>query len=198
MAADRITAELLDKVLRSTLAALFADLERCNWYVREHEVVNRFVFVHLIPAFQSNNLDLALLGIESPVMQMRQHPKSKLGARKDVVIWREAGDTFLKGCDLSDGLDESLREQACKPLAVMEWKNISRITPRPADVTKAHGDDIEWLRANLQGKKFDVGYAILVDQRSAPHLTCRRMTVDAETDFLILPMTAAAASGASQ
>ena len=34
---------------------------------------------------------------------------------------------------------------------------------------------------------FEVGYAILVDQRSAPRLTCCRITANTETEFLSLP-----------
>ncbi len=162
----QITSFLLDTILKDTLPALVDDLRSCDWYVREHAVVNLFVFAHLLPALQAMGMHSTLIGIEVPVLQVEKSTPCRLGARKELVIWREPMTTLWKGCRVSYPIDsEYVRKHGRKPLAVVEWKNISRITDRPKDVEVAHESDVDWLRSNLRAGMFDVGYAIIVDQR---------------------------------
>ena len=193
----QMTPDLLAGILEQTLPALVEDLRASEWYVSEHAVVNLFVFAHLVPAFQELGLDLTLMGIEASVLQVEKEMPTKLSARKDLVIWHAPRTTRWKGCQISRPVDrEHHRKYGCKPLAVIEWKNISRITARPNDVESDHVADLEWLRANLSMGMIGVGYAILVDQRQerAPRLTCRRVTKDGEPqDFVVLPKATAAA-----
>ncbi len=189
---DRVFGNLLDKILRESLQSLFDDLRCCEWYIREHEVVNLFVFGHLVPLFQHNKLDLTRIGIEVPVLQVASSPKKKFGARKDIAIWSEAKTTPFK-CNLS-GIKHltELRGPGQKPFAVMEWKHISRFTERPETIRCKHERDKEWLKVNLQGGMLRVGYAVLIDHKTHPEVTlrCHRFSDGSEEDFLTLPAKA--------
>jgi len=208
---DRVFGSLLDEILRKSFQGLFDDLCCCEWYVREHEVVNLFVFGHLVPLFLRHQLDLTRIGIEVQVLQVDHSPlqKKKFGARKDIVIWSEAKMTPSKGVDLSvmrPCLIE-LRGPGQKPFAVMEWKHISRFTKRHKAVCAVedlyskplcrhvrceHERDKDWLRENVQGGMLRVGYAVLVDHNTHPEVTlmCRKVLDGSEEDFLTLPAKA--------
>jgi hypothetical protein len=181
---------LLDGILRETLSELLDELRSNTHHVSEHAVLNLFVFGYLVPAFQKYGWDLTLTGIEVSVLQVEKETPTRLGTRKDLVFWKQPRSTRWKGCNISLPIDEAyVREHGCKPLAVVEWKNISRFTLKPMVVKAAHESDVKWLRTNVGKNMFDVGYAILVDQREegSPRLHCRRLTKDGEEQFLLVP-----------
>lgn len=193
------------------MEGLFKELCCCEWYIREHEAVNLFVFGHLVHLFeQYPQLDITQIGIEVPVLQVDpRQEKKKYGARKDVVIWSKGKMTPFKGVDVST-LSRcliDLRAPGQKPFAVMEWKHISRFTEcpegrcDPVDLHPkspkcpckhtlcAHERDKEWLRENLKGNMLRVGYAVLIDHKTHPAVTlkCHRLTNTSEKEFLVLP-----------
>lgn len=179
----------LDQLIHRGLTGLFNELQTCNWYVREHELVNLFVFGNLVPMFQERGLDLTMIGIEYPAMQAIASESSRFGARKDLVIWPEPRMTLWKGCELTRGMELStLHALGCKPLAIIEWKNISRITRTPVEVRNGHQLDIEWLRRNVEANMVQVGFAVLVDQSTnLVRLNCKRVANGTASDFLRLP-----------
>lgn len=139
-----------DALFLAALKELLPDLAGAPWYVREHEVVNLFVFGHLIRQFQDRNLDLGQIGIEVPVKNIpdpqNSNPKRSVGA--DIVVWPHRKATLW---------------HLCKPLARVEWKNISCREESPRLLEKQHDEDIRRLIRNRP----DVGvsYAVLTDQR---------------------------------
>jgi len=54
--ADAIT--IFDRLFRAALQSFLPDLADAPWYVREREVVNLFVFRHLVPRFIEEELDI--------------------------------------------------------------------------------------------------------------------------------------------
>jgi len=196
-AKQELTPGVIDSILQETLPKLLSELKSSLWYVSEHAVVNLFVFGYLVPAFQKlpafqeYGWDLTLMGMEASVLQIEKATPCKLGTRKDIVFWRQPRSTRWKGYDLLPAFDKDyVREHGCKPLAVVEWKNISRFTLKANKVKTDHERDVEWLRDNLQMKMLDLGYAILVDQRNegSPTLACQRITREREDkQFLVLP-----------
>ena len=99
-----------ERLFRAALESLLPDLAACPWYVRESEVVNLFVFQHLIPQLQNEKLDISQLGVEVPIQRMKTDGKPEFGRRGDIVVWLHA---------------KASRWRTCKPLALVEWKNIS-------------------------------------------------------------------------
>jgi hypothetical protein len=166
---------IFDGFMRTSLPALYGELLSSDCYVREHEVVNLFVFGHLVPLFQAHDLDLRQIGIEYPVTKLQSSAVSKPRARKDLVIWPKVGATLWNGF---------------APLAIVEWKHISMRTDRPLDVRSGYRMDIEWLKQNRD--RMRVGFAVLVERRSEfLSLECVRVQ-DVEQEFLRLPIRAAA------
>jgi hypothetical protein len=190
---DSHSIDLFETILHDSLTALFRELGRSNWYIREHEIVNLFTFGHLVPRFQARGLDLTMIGIEFPVMQVDVTEKSRFGARKDLVIWPEPLTTLWKDCELAPHMKlKDLRILGRKPFSIIEWKVVSRI--HAADAGKqerAHERDIAWLARNLDGdiRMMTIGYAVLVTQHSGKiTLKCVRVSnKPAQTsDFLSL------------
>ncbi|MBZ5721183.1 MAG: hypothetical protein LAO03_12460 [Acidobacteriia bacterium] len=174
----KLSLPLIDRLIRESLKALLDDLRKCDWYVREHEIVNLFVFKHLVPALKRRKLNLTKISIECPVAQVACKGKERPGARKDLVIWAEPMTTVWKGCGTEYVEDLwVIQKKGSKPLAVLEWKNIS-LRSKPTQIKLAHEKDVEWLRRNLQGGMMKVGYAILVDQSKTkkPSLKWTRLT----------------------
>ena len=68
-----------DELFRAALKTLLDDLASAPWYVREREVVNLFVFRHLIREFQTEKLDIRQLCIEVPVLKLRKSTNEELG-----------------------------------------------------------------------------------------------------------------------
>jgi hypothetical protein len=165
-----------DSMMRESLPSMYEELLAADYYVREHEVVNLFVFGHLVPLFLRDNLDLRQIGIEYPVKKLKTGARSKPGARKDLVIWPRSGATLWNGHH---------------PLAIVEWKHISRITGRPVEVRAAHLGDINWLQTNRE--MMQVGYAILVERSlSGLTLNCVRVQGDVVSEFAKFPGVAVA------
>lgn len=201
-----ITAELLDDIVIETLPPLIEEVGRSNWFVREHDVVNLYVFGYLVPVFIRHGLDLTLIGIESPVLKADPEDPvkakaSKYGSRRDLVIWREPRTTCWKGCELGNRLRSAtehkayLRQRGTRPLAVIEWKNIHPAMSSPEGVEAGYQDDIAWLKWNAQHGMFDVGYAILLDQRGATaNLICQKIDKHGASR-LPLPRSSAATAG---
>ena len=188
---DPQSIKLIDNIVRLALTGVFEDLNRFNWYIREREIVNLFAFGHMVPLFQQHGLDLTMMAIEYPVLQMAMSESSRHGAYKDFVIWPEPYLTFWKGCELSCGMDfKQLRGPGKKPFAVVEWKNISSIT-NPKGISRLqrqHAADKNWLRRNRNDGMLTVGYAILTTRAAGRlSLRCHRVSRDSEREFLSLP-----------
>jgi hypothetical protein len=112
-----------DGLFRAALESLLPDLADAPWYVRERDVVNLFVFRHLVPQFQAANLDISQIAIEVPVQVLPESPKEKPGFYADIVVWPHNKATVWR---------------TCKPLARIEWKNISCRTKKAAHLEGEH------------------------------------------------------------
>jgi len=95
-------------LFRAALESLLPDLADAPCYVRERDVVNLFVFGHLVPQFQDAKLDIGQLGIEVPVQVLPESPSEKPGVYADIAVWHHHKATAWR---------------TCKPLARIEWKN---------------------------------------------------------------------------
>ena len=162
--------EVLDEMMGQSLPPFFEELAGHDGYVREHEIVNLFVFGHLVPQFQRRGLDLRQIGIEYPVKQIQLSSGDAPCTLRHLVVWPRVGATLWCGY---------------QPVAVVEWKNISSITHEPAQVRRGHKKDVEWLRTN--SGLMQVGYACLVT-RCELKLTfsCIRVEREIESRFLEL------------
>lgn len=176
---------IFEELFHTALGKLLPELAKAPWYVREREVVNLFVFGHLIPQFQKKNLDISQLGIEVAVQKLpkiieaesdgaksSKQAREMLGRYADIVVWPHAEATLW---------------QTCKPLVQVEWKHISCRTERPPDIKKGHEDDIRLLQHNRS--LVCVSYAVLtewhMDQRERyVEVSCKRIGVVKESgDF---------------
>lgn len=158
-----------ERLFRAALQSLLPELAACPWHVREREVVNMFVFRHLIPQFQTSEeeLDISQIAIEEPVLKLPKAkqdnskevvkvPRQTAGKNADIVVWSHANAT---------------RWVTCRPLVHIEWKNISSIEKKKArKLEQGHEDDICTLKHNRE--LVSVSYAVLTDQRDR-HLEVR-------------------------
>ena len=133
-------------LFRAALESLLADLADAPWYVRERDVVNLFVFRHLVPQFQAANLDNSQIAIEVPVQVLPEGLKEKPSVYADIVVWPHSRATVWR---------------KCKPLARIEWKNISCRTKKAAHLEGQHQKDILHLRHNSYLSS--MSYALLSD-----------------------------------
>ena len=113
-------------LFHAALESLLPDLADAPWYVRERDVVNLFVFRHLVRQFQDVKLDIGQFGIEVPVQVLPENPEEKPGVYADIVVWHHNKATAWR---------------TCKPLARIEWKNISCRTKKPAHLEGQHQKD---------------------------------------------------------
>jgi hypothetical protein len=190
-----LTPDVVDRILKNTLPELVRELSASAWYVSEHAVINLFVFGHLVPALQKlpeflvNGWDLTLIGMEASVPQAKKEKPARPSTRKDLVFWRQPRSTRWRGCDLSQcGNADYIREHSCRPLAVVEWKNIKLGEQR--DIQAEYDANVEWFRNNLRLDMLDVGYATLIDQskQGTARLSCHRLTKNGENArFIVLP-----------
>lgn len=166
-----------ERLFRAALESLLPDLADAPWFVREHEVVNLFVFRHLIPRFQAEEFDISQIGIEVPVQKIRETSKQKFGRNGDIVVWPHPKATIWR---------------TCKPLALIEWKNISCRERNPRNLQQDHRDDISFLDFN--SSLISVGYAVLTDQRHGHvQMFCKRIVYGRPiTDFSSPPLRCAA------
>jgi hypothetical protein len=186
---------LLDNVMKKALSSLYEELATCDWYVREHEVVNLFVSGHLLPI---SGLDPRQVGIEAPVLKVKTTRSEKIRARKDLVIWREPNTTLWKNCPADQRYDdEALLRYGSRPYAIIEWKNVSAISQQKWEVRRRREDDIEWLKINSKAGMMTVGYAIGIDQSVRLVFRSTKVVNGIATTFLGLPQARAAATGLS-
>ena len=173
-----IHAADLTNSFRASLGTLLEDLAGAPWYVREREVVNLFVFGHLIREFQNANLDIRQISIEMPVLKLPRdssanlvsaslNPRETLGKYADIVVWPHIKAT---------------RWLTCKPLVHIEWKNISCREEKPGNLVRDHRQDIRTLKHNRS--LVSVSYAVLTDQRDGSvNIHCTRIVGEKEEDF---------------
>lgn len=143
---------VFDRLFRSALESLVPDLASMPYYVRERSVVNLFVFGHLVPKFQEKGLDIRQICIEEGMEKIRESEKARYGRYADIVVWLHPKATVWR---------------TCRPLAVVEWKNIScreQDGQNPSGLRVAHEGDIAVLQRNAD--LFCIGYAVLTDQRN--------------------------------
>jgi len=176
-----------DQLFRAALETFLPDLASAPWHVREREVVNLFVFHGLIPQFRKHKLDITQISIEVPVLKLRENaeatpgkpkevgiirpdmersvskpakePRQTLGKYGDIVVWPHARATIW---------------QTCRPLAHIEWKNISCREENPGNLERGHKKDVRHLEHNRN--LVDVSYAVLTDQRDK-HVKVRCMRI---------------------
>jgi len=180
----------------AALAKLLPDLAEAPWYVREREVVNLFVFEHLIPQFEKKNLDIGQLGIEVPVLKL---PKAKLDKPEEVEISQIAsGPPILKSAKRPKETvgkyadivvwphNKATRWRTCRPLAHIEWKNISCLEKNGRELERQHDKDIGLLKHNQE--LVCVSYAALTDQRDKHvELRCTRIVDGKEPEDFFSP-----------
>ena len=157
-------------LFRAALESLLPDLADAPWYVRERDVVNLFVFRHLVLQFQDAKLDIGQIGIEVPVQVLPESPKEKSGVYADIVVWPHNKATAWR---------------TCKPFARIEWKNISCRAKKATHLEREHQKDIEHLNDNCQ--LASVGYALLtVRQGGFVEIRCKRIADGQVSEFLTL------------
>ena len=177
-----------ERLFHAALESLLPDLADAPWYVRERDVVSLFVFGHLVPLFQAENLDIRQIGIEIPVQKLPESSAEKLGRYADIVVWPHNKATVW---------------QTCKPLVQIEWKNISCREKHPSALKRQHAQDIRYLTRDRQYAC--VSYAVLTEWHPFPHewrkgqrdwhveVCCKRISDAREpADFFSAPLRCAA------
>src|ERR1035441_10819084 len=148
-----------ERLFRAALESLVPDLADAPWYIREREVVNLFVFRHLVPQFQAEKLDLGQISIEVPVQVFPESIKSKPTVYADIAVWPHIKATLWR---------------TCKPLARIEWKNISCRQKSTCDLERQHQEDIDHL--NLNWQLASTNYAVLTArQGGGVEIRCKRI-----------------------
>jgi hypothetical protein len=161
---------IFEGLFRAALESLLPDLADAPWYVRERDVVNLFVFGHLVPQFQDAKLDIGQISIEVPVQVLPENPGEKPGVYADIVVWHHNKATTWR---------------TCKPLARIEWKNISCRTKKAAHLEGQHQKDILHLKRNSH--LASASYALLTARQDGiVELRCKRIVPGIESEFLSL------------
>ena len=156
-----------EELSRAALESLLPDLADAPWYVRERDVVNLFVFGHLVPQFRTAQMDIRQIAIEVPVQVLPESPKEKPGVYADIVVWPHSRATVWR---------------KCKPLARIEWKNISCRAKKSAHLEGQHQKDILHLKRNSH--LASVSYALLtVRQGGIVEIRCKRIATGIEDEF---------------
>ncbi len=162
----RTVVRELDRIVERSLRQLAADTHVWNWSAKEHEWVSYYTFHYLVAQCSPAGpfKEIAQLGIEVAVPQPK--PYAKQSVRRDLVIWRERGETCF-------GEDWT----ACRhPLAILEWK-----VHRPGHSNRRVNKEREWLRAYCQWQPGVVAYAIEIDGRRSPiTIICTRFLGSSE------------------
>ena len=159
----------IDSLIRSALESFVRDIRSDDLWRREHELVNLFVFGHLVPKSRGSGVisDLTQIGIGTAVPQLKRRwtRRKDSDVCKDVVIWPEPGMT----CWDDNGKPEYF------PLSVLEWKSLNRQDrgPRlPKRKRERYEKDLQWL-CDMSSWTMDrnlpfVGYRVFVDQTTRP------------------------------
>jgi hypothetical protein len=72
---------VFEPVFVAALKDLVSDLAEAPRFVREHDVVNLFVFRYLITSFLAHGLDTAQIGTEVPLLKLPEgRPREKHGS----------------------------------------------------------------------------------------------------------------------
>lgn len=185
-----------ERLFRAALESLLPDLAASPWYVREREVVNLFIFRHLLPRFQMEKLDISQIGIEVPVLKRSnancdqteevrisesdsepsvgksgKAPREAVGKYADIVVWPHSRAT---------------RWRTCRPLAHIEWKNISCLKKDGRELVRQHERDICLLKHSRD--LVWMSYAVLTDQRDQHvELRCTRIANTNQTEDFLAP-----------
>jgi hypothetical protein len=160
-----------ERLFHAVLKTLLPDLADAPWYVREREVVNLFVFRHLIPQFQTEHLDISQLGIEVPVQVSPGSDKGRPSVYADIVVWWHSKATVWR---------------TCKPLARIEWKNISCREQSPANLKRQHRENVRCFHQNWQFASLN--YAVLTArQRGSVEVCCTRIVDGVREEMLPVP-----------
>ena len=159
-----------ERLFRAALESLLPDLAAAPWYVRERDVVNLFVFGHLVPQFRTAQMDIRQIAIEVPVQVLPESPKEKPSVYADIVVWPHSRATVWR---------------KCKPLARIEWKNISCRTKKAAHLEGQHQKDILHLKRNSH--LASVSFALLTARHGGiVEIRCKRIVPGTENEFLSL------------
>ena len=154
-------------ILKDALQALVRDAADAPWLLREREMINRLVFRHLVPCFQSAGLDIAQIAIEVALRKSCDTNKEKLTSGGDLVIWPHCKATVWN---------------CCKPLARIEWKNISCREKNPEVIEQAHLDDIKFLMQNSE--LATLNFAVLTMRRAGQfRVVCEKVAGDGSISF---------------
>jgi len=160
--------DTFERLFAAALQSLLDDLADAPWFIREREVVNRFVFRHLIPQFQAEALDINQIGIEIPVQVFPEDDDHKPGVYADVVVWPHAKATTWR---------------TCKPLARIEWKNASCREKSLTSLMKGHKKDIAHLERNSH--LASLNYAVTTARQKGKEvveLRCKRIVKGRATE----------------
>jgi hypothetical protein len=156
-----------ERLFKGALHGLVPDLADAPWFLREREVINRLVFQHLVPRFRDEGLDIAQIAIEVALLKSKNAQEEKLTSGGDLVIWPHAKATIWR---------------RCKPLARIEWKNISCREKRPQGLRRDNQVDIDFLLQNLN--LATLNYAVLTERRGGEFsLSCQRITPGGAVEF---------------
>jgi hypothetical protein len=155
-----------ERIFSEALESCVIDLTDAPWFIREREVVNLFVFRHLLPRFQMEGLDISQIGIEIPVRVSPETDGHKPGVYGDIIVWMHAKATVWR---------------TCKPLARIEWKHASCREKTLTSLMKGHKKDIAHLERNAH--LATLNYAVTTSRQSGVlELSCKRIVQSAETE----------------
>src|SRR5881628_319506 len=153
----------IDGIVRQSLLDLSRDIDPpAQSFGREAEIVNRYVFRHLLKYVRSNGVlnapEQIAIGVAVPQIDYRDGARHKKQVCKDLVIWRDSGQTHWS----RDGRP---------PLAVLEWKTNGVVS----------NVDRRWLRSFTR-RRPTVGYAVTVDVRRGRRLLLQVARIAAGRD----------------
>lgn len=167
-----------ERLFHAALQSLVPDLGDAPWYVREREVVNLFVFRHLVPQFQAEKLDISQIGIEVPVQVIPESAEGKPAVYADIVVWPHIKATLWR---------------TCKPLARIEWKNVSCRQRSACNLERQHREDVDHL--NLNWKLASANYAVITARQGGNvAVRCTRI-VDGKPEEFMSPIPSCDGAG---
>jgi hypothetical protein len=164
----------LDRLVRETFTGFSDDLDRCQWWGKEHDFVNRYAHGFLVPRCSPRSplKHATQIGIEVGVAQPKRFLRK--AARKDLVIWPKPWMSCW---------DESW-EPTNHPIAVLEWK----VRLNSANL-RCDRHDEAWLTAFARSHPDFVGYSVTLNRtRPAAQKMCvsRFHGRDTEHEWLTL------------